>query len=572
MLISFKSDLGRDSAAPDADPSRIEMRISMFTRRLLPLAAALLAAATASVALPALAQEFAPTPLLPEEVGSGPRFIYLHREYPATLDPQNTSAFVNQLAMEMFDTLVTYEIDPATGIADQTKIVPRLASSWDISDDNKTLTFHINPKARFWDGSAVTAEDVYWSIQRALVGRMGWGTTQIETGGIFQVDQMEVVDPQTLKITYPDGLGRYSLRNFASMSLTVMSKAACEAGRAEGDEWCVEWIKSSAMGSGPYILGEQRSGEYIVATANKDYWGDAKPYYSEIMFRVVPDVQTRMLLVESGEAQFAAGLTPNEFSVLKNSPNAKVFSVPSQQDVAVLRWKPDFAPFDDPKIREAVIKAIPYDRIVNEVCRGFCTPVQNLVGVNTPGYVADPKFTTNIEAAKALVAESKYGTAVPSFEVPLIQDSQNMAAGIIIQDALRAIGIDMQIKPLTQNAFDEIAWGQRALNVSIHSMGPWWNDFMYWTYWMYRTDSATNHIQFSNETLDKNVLAALLIPQENETDYMVLQNEVLEILNGEHMAAPLFQVNWNAAFSSQVCNINKFPWGTVGFSWLRSCT
>ena len=48
------------------------------------------------------------------------------------------------------------------------------------------------------------------------------------------------------------------------------------------------------------MLGEQRSGEYIVAVANKDYWGAAKAYYSEIMFRVVPDVQTRMLLLESG--------------------------------------------------------------------------------------------------------------------------------------------------------------------------------------------------------------------------------------------------------------------------------
>lgn len=543
----------------------------MSRPRILPPLAAALALTLSGLPGLASAQEFAPAPLTPEEVGSGPRFIYLHREYPATLDPQNTSAFVGQLAMEMFDTLVTYEIDPATGIADQTKVVPRLATSWDISDDNKTLTFHLSPDAKFWDGSPVTADDVYWSIQRALVGRMGWGTTQIETGGIFSIDQMKVVDPQTLEITYPDGMGRYSLRNFASMSLTVMSKAACEAGRAEGDEWCVEWIKSNAMGSGPYMLGEQRSGEYIIAVANEDYWGEAKPYYSEIMFRVVPDIQTRMLLLESGEAQFAAQLTPNEFSVLSGSPNVKVFSVPSQQDVAVLRWKPDFPPFDDIKIREAVIKAIPYDRIVNEVCRGFCTPVQNIVGVNTPGYTPDPLFTTDIEAAKALVAASKYAGSVPSFEVPLIQDSTHMASGIIIQDALREIGIDMQIKPLTQNAFDEIAWGQRALDVSIHSMGPWWNDFMYWAYWMYRTDSATNHIQFTNATLDKDVLDALLVPQEDVADYKVLQDEVLGILNGDRMAAPLYQVNWNAAFSSQVCNINKFPWGTVAYSWLRPC-
>jgi peptide/nickel transport system substrate-binding protein len=538
----------------------------------------LLRAAAASTLLaglgagPTLAQgQFSSAPLAADQVGEGPRLIYLHHEYPATLDPQNTSAFVGQLAMELFDTLVTYEIDPATGIADQTKIVPRLAKSWDVSPDGKTLTFHLNPDAKFWDGSPVTADDVYFSIERALVGRMGWGTTQIETGGIYKLDQLKVIDPQTIAITYPEGMGRYSLRNFASMSLTVLSKAACEAGRTADDPWCVEWIKKNAMGSGPYMLGEQKSGEYIIATANKNYWGDAKPYYSEVMFRVVPDGQTRMLLMEGGEADFAF-LTPNEYAVLKGSGSAQVFSIPSQQDVTVLRWKPDVAPFDDPKIREAVIKAVPYERIVTEVCKGFCTPVQNLVGVNTPGYVADPEFSTDIEAAKALVASSKYAGKVPSFEVPVVQGSSNMAAAVIIQDALREIGLDMQIKPLTQNAFDDAAWGKRDLKVSIHAMGPWWNDFMYWAYWMFRSDSATNHIQYSNATLDKDVVEALRIPQDDEAAYMKLQDEVLGILNGEHLAAPLFQVNWNAAISNRVCNVSKFPWGTIAFSSLRPCS
>ncbi|WP_267880238.1 ABC transporter substrate-binding protein [Sinorhizobium meliloti] len=143
---------------------------------------------------------FEPKALTPDQVGSGPRLIYLHNEYPATLDPQNTSAFVGQMAMELFDTLVTYAIDPTTGIADQTKVVPRLATSWDISADTKVLTFHLDPAAKFWDGSPVTATDVYWSIERALVGRMGWGTTQIETGGILNVNQLKVIDAQTFQV------------------------------------------------------------------------------------------------------------------------------------------------------------------------------------------------------------------------------------------------------------------------------------------------------------------------------------------------------------------------------------
>jgi ABC-type transport system substrate-binding protein len=146
-----------------------------------------------------------------------------------------------------------------------------------------------------------------------------------------------------------------------------------------------------------------------------------------------------------------------------------------------------------------------------------------------------------------------------------------MNTAVVIQDALRQIGIDMQIKPITGTAFDELAWDQRALEVSIHSMGPWWNDFMYWAYWMYRSDSATNHIQYSNARLDENVLEALLIPQDQEAAYMELQTPVLEIMLEERLAAPLYQVNWNVAHSKKICNINTFPWGQMAIEYMRAC-
>lgn len=515
--------------------------------------------------------KFVALDLKPEEVGSGPRIINLYADYPWTLDPQNTSSFAGVLSLQFFDTLVTYEVDPETGIANQTKIVPRLAKSWEISEDNKVLTFHLNENAKFWDGTPVTADDVYWSLQRALEGRMGWGTTQIETGGIYKVDQMEVVDPMTFRVTYPDGMGRYSLRNYASMSLTVLSKKACEENREESDTWCVEWIKKNVMGSGPYMPGDYKDGEYMVVKANKDYFGDVKPYFSEIVFQVVPDPQTRMLLLQSQEADIAF-MNTKEYAALQNTPGVTVFSVPQQQDVAVMRWKTDVAPFDDLKIREAVIKAIPYERIVNEVCLGFCTPVKNLVGVNTPGYYEEPLFQTDIEAAKKLVAESSYaGKTIPSFEIPLYEQSMHVNTAVLIQDALREIGIEMKIKPVTAAAFDEMAWDKQSLEVSIHSMQPWWNDFMYWAYWMYRSDSVTNHIRYSNDMLDKAVVDALLIPQENEDEYMELQTSVLDLMINDRLAAPLYQTNWTVAHSNKVCNMNYFPWAQIGLEYLRGC-
>ena len=72
-----------------------------------------------------------PLSLAPDKVGSGPRLVYLYPDYPFTLDPQNGSSFANPLGLQFFDTLVTYQMDFKTMLADQTKIVPRLAESWD---------------------------------------------------------------------------------------------------------------------------------------------------------------------------------------------------------------------------------------------------------------------------------------------------------------------------------------------------------------------------------------------------------------------------------------------------------
>src|SRR5690242_16252303 len=113
-----------------------------------------------------------PLDLTPDKVGSGPRLVYLYPDYPFTLDPQNGSSFANPLGLQFFDTLVSYDMDLKKMLADQTKIVPRLAESWTVSADGKLLTFKIRKDAKFWDGTPVTADDVYFSIERSLKGRM----------------------------------------------------------------------------------------------------------------------------------------------------------------------------------------------------------------------------------------------------------------------------------------------------------------------------------------------------------------------------------------------------------------
>ena len=82
---------------------------------------------------------------------------------------------------------------------------PDLAKSWEVTPDNKSVTFHLNKNAKFWDGTPVTTADVYWSFERLLVGKVGGAVEQLYVGAINSIDQLEVIDEHTIRFNFPDG-------------------------------------------------------------------------------------------------------------------------------------------------------------------------------------------------------------------------------------------------------------------------------------------------------------------------------------------------------------------------------
>jgi peptide/nickel transport system substrate-binding protein len=493
---------------------------------------------------------------------SGQRLVVLVPSSPPGLDPQSASGIAGAVSFDTYSTLISFEINEQTGVADQNKYVPELAESWEIAPDRKSVTFKLRPDATFTDGSPVTAEDVRFSFERSIKGKLGWGTTQLAAGNITSVEQLQAVDDRTFRVTYPDGMGRYSFRNFGTVSLTVMSKKYIEANATADDPYAGKHVQRQPMGSGNYVVDSWNPGEALVLKAKADHWSKVTPAYAEIMYRFVPESQTRLLLLKSGQADIAQGLAPKDWQQLRDDPSIQVRSVPRNQDTLVLRWNPTIAPFDDPNIREAIVKAIPYRAIIDQTVYGFGTEVKNLIGVNTYGYRPLPAFETNVEEARRLVKASKY---LDSAQFSLLVNSdipERVAAAVMIQSALRDIGIGMEIQQLPLAAYQERC-NARQLPVNLHSMGPWFDDALYWAYWMFETSSATNYISYSNPTLDAAVKEALFIPQEDRAQYDPRLKAVIEdTLVKDHIAAPLYQVNWTIAAKKRIGNLIYWPWAS----------
>ena len=130
-------------------------------------------------------------------VGHGINSLDLHRK--------GTNRPSYQVTVNIYDRLVRFGVKTTADGAlayDSNKIEPEIAESWVWSDDRKSITFKINPMARFWDGSPVTAHDVKWSFDRA-VRLGGLPAVQMKAGSMTRPEQFVVVDDMAFRIDIP---------------------------------------------------------------------------------------------------------------------------------------------------------------------------------------------------------------------------------------------------------------------------------------------------------------------------------------------------------------------------------
>src|SRR5712664_224623 len=179
------------------------------------------------------------------------------------------------LSMNVYDRLFTFGrkkvgdywvFDPAT-------IRGELAKSYSISPDSKVITITLRPDATWHDGTPVTAEDVKWSLDRAVSAKSLAGP-QFTTGSLTKPEQFKIVDAQTVTVTVekPD---RLALANLCvPYAMMINSKLAKKNATAE-DPWAQEWMKTNTAASGAYIVESHKPGESTVLRRNDKWLGAA---------------------------------------------------------------------------------------------------------------------------------------------------------------------------------------------------------------------------------------------------------------------------------------------------------
>lgn len=349
----------------------------------------------------------------------------------------------------IFDGLVAY--DPTLSYLE-----PRLASSWEVSEDGLSITFDLRSDVRWQDGRPFTASDV----------EFGWRTiTDPSTMTPYaedyrQVERFEVLSAHRFRVSYRQPFAP-ALASWGN--LVVLPRHLLE-GR---DINQASDFGRNPVGLGAYRLESWESGLSISLLANPDYYR-GKPRIAKVVYKIIPDLQTQFLELKSGGLDMM-GLTPLQFSRQTGSAEFKrAFRKYKYltNSYTYLGYNLENPLFGDVRVRRALTHAIDKEEIVRAVLMGHGQPAASPY---KPGTVwineglEDPPFAP--ERSRSLLADAGWydsdGDGVlekdgRDFEFRILTNQGNesrLKTATIIQQRLAEVGVKAEVRVVEWSAF-----------------------------------------------------------------------------------------------------------------------
>ena len=257
----------------------------------------------------------------------------------------------NLIDNAMYDTLVTY-----SGTSLKT-LVPQLATSYQTLDGGRKFIFHLNPAAKFSDGTPVTSADVAWSLTRMI--NLKGNPAFLLAGETITTDGPEAV---TMTSSTPNPGLPYILADPACAVLNmnvVEAHGGTDAANAATKDTAENWLNDNSAGSGPYVMKSFSTTSQVVLAANPNYWGHA-PAFSTVVLRDTATSAIERLDVQRGTNEIAIDLDPSQAKGMTNvqihagagpnvmfmfaNDNSKVSKITSNHDFQkALRYGIDYA-------------------------------------------------------------------------------------------------------------------------------------------------------------------------------------------------------------------------------------
>ncbi len=460
-----------------------------------------------------------------------------------------------QIAVNCYDRLLSFgtkKLPDGSLSYDYSVLKPDLAESWETAKDGKSITFKLRKNAVFSDGSPVTADDVKWSLDRA-VSLGGFPAVQMKAGSLVKPEQFVVVDKHTFKINLirPSKL---TLPDLAVPVPFIINSKVAKKHATKKDPWATEYLHKNTAGSGAYKISRWQPGQLFVYDRNEKWTSGPKPAVKRVIVREVPSLSTRRALIERKSVDLSFGIPDKDTSELEENTKLKVTATPIENCLYVVGVNLKFEPFKDKKVRQAIAYSIPYNEIFIAGAYGNGVKMWGAES-KTPSDIKWPQpfpYDTNIEKAKELLAQTAYKDG---FEVPL-SINQNLASwmeptALLIQEGLAKVGIKATIEKIPGANWRTAALVEKRLPLHLENFGGWLNYPDYYFFWAYLKGHLFNSSNYDNPEVAKLVGETLHMETDNP-EYAPKVKRLIEIAFDDVPRIPLWQPMLSSAMNPEL--------------------
>ncbi|MEO1190898.1 MAG: ABC transporter substrate-binding protein [Pseudomonadota bacterium] len=442
------------------------------------LAGVALLAGTLALTAPATAQADEVCPV------RGGSFTIAFAVDPGDLTPGKTAQFAPSLIFDqIYDTLLILDRDGT--------LRPGLATSYEVADDNRSITFHLREGVTFHHGREFEAQDVVYTFERLLDPAFAspWAKQ------LASIESLEAVDSHTVKMNLSEPFAP-----ILSLVATPWYTAIVPYDFAPENN-----ANEAASGTGPFSLVEYVPDDHVTLKANPDYWEAGYPCVDEVRFEILPDPQAQISAFRQGRADLVALSDPKFIPILQREDKVRLIAPAGAVNESGLGINTAEGPTSDLRVRRALSLGTDRQALIDTILFGQGEIGTKISCGKVPyGWCAGedaalPFHDYDVEQARALLAEAGYpdGLAL-TVQTSLPLDVQTAE---ILAEQWEKIGVDLtvqQIADFNQQLDNYINVNHQLSIVSL----VWQPDPHADVYQIYYSDSPINLGKFKDPELD----------------------------------------------------------------------
>ncbi|HKX01824.1 MAG TPA: ABC transporter substrate-binding protein [Methylomirabilota bacterium] len=449
-----------------------------------------------------------------------------------TLDPHASTAAISYLvaSLNVTESLIYQQADG--------KFVPWLAAGYTMSPDGKTFTFSLRKDVSFSDGAPFNADTVKWNLDRIVNPSFKAGGS---ANALVGYTGTTVVDNNTVRVTFKEPYAPF----LAYVAQGVLAMLSPKTTPTQGND-----VNLRPVGSGPFTVAEYVAQDHITLARNAGYnrrapWSDHQgpPYLDRIVWRTIPESNTRNVTIETGETQMIYLYSSPGVALAQLKGNKALrIETRSFPGSSYLWWlNVKLPPTDDVQVRRALSYAINRDAIVTSVYKGLDVVGCGLLSQNLLKDISACTYYPHNPAKAAQLLEEDGWKLGPNNvrtkggkPLTLILHSLNYGGGNfpeveLIQGQLLALGIDAKIKSDSVATWSEDNY-RCATNMGSIFLRTNEADAMYALFHSSTIGSNFNWSCYSNREVDALLQEgrAQLDPAKRRAVYLKVQHMLLE--------------------------------------------